>query len=293
MPLSEETNEGQGFIVRLRVRLAKALNVEEAKLAFSVGGCEAVVLSPDMKQPLARDEWAIIRVPGFDDQEQAEAFGSRLETTVQIASLKCRLGVDAGERRATARFGQIVVDHMKEHGVNIHPNVHGLYTYSNSSNVAFPDMKLTTMVRTQPEPFISEITSIFSALPAAELKTYDAVRLMNDALTHSEAVAQVLLALAAVEFLTQGEKWTTAQQNALRRLAAEIKTDPNISASEGDEIADAITRSMHRMGVRQGARRLFANLNLEYLKRIGTNSMIIGMIFFMDLDICPVRNNKT
>lgn len=255
------------FIVRLRVRLATALNVQDAKLVFSVGNREALVLSPDMEQPLANDKWTIIRVPGFDSPEQAESFGERLEKTVQIASLKCRLGVDAGERRATTGFGKIIVDQMKEHGVDVHPNVHGLYIYPSSPNARFTNVNMTLESHVQPAPFISELTNIFSALPTTELKTYDAVRMMNDALTHREAVAQLALAIAAVEFLAQGQDWTPSQKEALQRLTDHALADAHLSASEVTEIADAIGRSMQRMGIGQGVRRLLKTLNLDYLKK--------------------------
>ena len=126
---------------------------------------------------------------------------------------------------------------------------------------------MTLAVRTQPEPFISEITSVFSALPAAELKTYDAVRMMNDALTHGEAVAQLALAIAAVEFLARGQDWMPSQKEALQRLVNHAQADAHLSKSDADEIVDAIARSMQRMGVGQGVRRLLSNLNLDYLKK--------------------------
>jgi hypothetical protein len=75
-----------------------------------------------------------------------------------------------------------------------------------------------------------------------------------------------VLSLSAVESLGQNEKWTEKQTLLINQLATQAE-----SRSHGDieynEVAEALRRSLYRLGLRQGVMRILASLDLQHLRK--------------------------
>jgi hypothetical protein len=91
------------------------------------------------------------------------------------------------------------------------------------------------------------------------------VRILNLALINSQPLAQIALSLSAVESLGQNEMWTEKQIALIRELAT-IADGSSNSDAESKEVADALRRGLHRIGLRQGVMRIFADLGLQHLR---------------------------
>jgi hypothetical protein len=75
-------------------------------------------------------------------------------------------------------------------------------------------------------------------------------------------------AVSSVGFypLGQNERWTEKQTALINKLATEVESSSG-SDVECKEVAEALRRSIHRIGLRQGVLRIFAGLGLEHLRK--------------------------
>ena len=92
------------------------------------------------------------------------------------------------------------------------------------------------------------------------------VRILNLALMSAEPLTQVVLSISVIEALGQEENWTERQKVFLTRLARDVENAGGAGNDE-KEIADALRRSMHRIGLRQGVLRIFVRLDISHLKK--------------------------
>jgi hypothetical protein len=92
------------------------------------------------------------------------------------------------------------------------------------------------------------------------------LRLLNLALMTSEPLAQMVLAISAVEELGQNEKWSEAQLALIKQLAAIADASGDLSADQGGEVAKSIRGGLFRLSLRQGVMRLLSHLQLDHLR---------------------------
>jgi len=255
-----KTDASTGFGVRLRFRTTKGFTTKETTLSAEIGGHQVTLVSPDGK-PLREGGWYCLRAAGFETQDDAVAFGTRLNIALQVTSLRRMLGVDVGSDRATSSLGKAVYDALAERGAFVRPNIHGLDVFEDRPGTAWFSASLQGSVSTNPVAIFNDISALVGAVGVSEPKKFDAVRLLNEALVSSEAPAQLTLAIAAVEMLAQGGKWSGAQIEAIERLAVTAEEDGSLSAFEQQELAAAVRR-VYPMGVMEGFRRLLAQLGL-------------------------------
>jgi hypothetical protein len=256
------------FRARLRVRLGKALTSDDLVLVLKIGGREVEIKSQTKDETLRNTKWVVLTAGGFDSQAEAQAFGEQLRTIVGVLGVCARLGIDVGNDRPTMWINEDwarSLDLIKEEE-RIHPNVHGLLVYPDDGLSRFPGGGMEAVVTTDPVQLLQTAESLGKALPIALTTAEAGVRILNLALMSAEPLTQVVLAISVVEALGQDEKWTENQISILNRLATNLENE-NESDTESKEIADALRRSLHRTGLRQGVLRVLSHLNLEHLKK--------------------------
>jgi len=82
-----------------------------------------------------------------------------------------------------------------------------------------------------------------------------------------EPVAQIVFAVSAVEMLGQDEAWSENQKRLLETLSIDAREANIGSIEERTEVALALTKSIHRLSLRQGVLRLLDRLGLSHLKK--------------------------
>lgn len=256
------------YRARLRFRVQKKLNLEPEKHVLAVSDRE-VVLSPQLPDcPIRDSEWLVMNTRGFPSEMDARVFAHQLKLACEVASAATRLGVDTGRDIATSGFGQVVKDHvLKEAGVMLRDNVHGIDVFTDEPNVRFGHMDATLTVHAAPEPFLTIVATLGASTGEVSQRTRDALLLLNYALMRPEPVAQIVFAFSAVEMLGQDEEWTLSQRQLLGKLAAIARDEAFGTVEERDEVAAAIERGTQRLGIRQGVLRLLASLGLQELKK--------------------------
>ena len=70
-------------------------------------------------------------------------------------------------------------------------------------------------------------------------RTTDAILLVNAALINPEPLAQLVLAISAVEMLGQVEDWSAAQRDLLEKMATSTEDHADISAEERNEVGQS------------------------------------------------------
>jgi hypothetical protein len=121
--------------------------------------------------------------------------------------------------------------------VEIRPNIHGVDVYSDASPVLVLNFNANALVSTNPEPFLSGTWRFFNEEWPLTPRLQEAITLLNAALINPEPLAQVVLAVSAVEMMGQDEEWSPAQKHLLKQLADAARTSDLTTAPEGVEVA--------------------------------------------------------
>ena len=213
--------------------------------------------------------WIVLNAGGFTTEEAARYFGTCLCRTLQLAALSSRLGVDVGENKPT---GWVSEEYARSNGlINEHerlaPNVHGLAILPDDDNTRIPVINIEGRVTADPEQFASALREAGENGATGFGAAANGVRLLNLALMNSEPLAQMVLALSAVEELGQNVKWSQAQVALIVQLAKAAEASMEGSAEERAEVAKAIRTSLFPLSLRQGAMRLLARLGLDELRK--------------------------
>lgn len=259
-------SEHRLFKVRLRVLMGKSLTSDQTVLRVAVDGQNVEIKSQKVDEPLRHAKWVLFISGGFTSEPAARLFGERLKSIVSIAGVCTRNGIDVGEDRATSQMSQ---DWAREVGLigqddRMHPNVHGLLIHPDDGLSRFLNIHGSGVVTSDPVSFLGAIEELGRAVPLPSVTASAAVRILNLALKSAEPLTQVVLAISVVEALGQDEKWTENQKEMLSGLARSAEKDESV---EGKEVADAVRRGMHRIGLRQGVLRVLSRLGLEDLKK--------------------------
>lgn len=257
-----------GYRIRLRVRLGKSLTSEATSIFLECEGRSVELRSQKAQEPLSRAEWIIFIAKGFETEEAARYFGERLRAQVELAALSCRLGADTGQNQPTFSMNE---DWARSMGLinkdeRLFANVHGLLILPDDEKSKTFSLEATATVTADPSHLIGAIVELSHAGLADLGDCAAGVRMLNFALMSSEALAQAVLAFAAVEALGQGEVWSERQKARLSELASQIDKEAIGKDDELFEISEALRRSLHRIGLRQGVMRVLHRLNLNSLK---------------------------
>lgn len=246
--------------------MSRALTCDEHSLMVRINGREVEIKSQDNAETLRTAKWIVLTTGGFISEEDAQSFGERLKSIVSIAGMCTRNGVDVGEDRATTFIDE---SWAREIGLirpeeRIHPNVHGLIVFPDDRLSRFPLSNPSVVVTADPASFVSAIEELGHVAPQALVVASAGVRILNLALKSQEPLTRVVLAISVIEALGQEENWTESQRAILSSLAIEVEST---GGTEEKEIAEALRRSLHRIGLRQGVLRVLARLGLEHRKK--------------------------
>jgi len=252
------------YAIRLRFRTAKGLTSDAKVLQFNVRE-HAVTLQSSDDLPLPQGGWLSLKSAGFENEEDAQTFGRQINYALMLASVRNVWGVDTGEGRPTSALfpGGAALFGLEG---NIRSNVHGLDVYEDLPDTKWFALSAKGHVSADPNPITRDIERFAPLLApvsaADEPVVYTALRLINEALINPDVSARLVLAIASVEMLSQGERWSESQIASLSRLVELAEQEESLSAIEREEVIDAVSRA-YRMSVRQGMRRLFRRLDLE------------------------------
>lgn len=146
-------------------------------------------------------------------------------------------------------------------------NVHGLDVFEDDPRVVFFAISGAGTVRANPEPFLPLVAELHDQTHVLSEQSRDVLLLLNYALMRPEPVAQIIFAFSAVESLGQDLSWSDGQRNLLAHLA-QIAVQSSLAApDERQEVADAMSKSLHRLTLRQGVMRLLSSIGLQHLQR--------------------------
>ena len=263
----DDMKEAIGFCLRLQVRLGTTLGTDEVCLTTRLAGREVTIRSRKDGQPISKAKWIVLGARGFATELEARAFGERLRANVQLAALCSGLGADTGLDKVLSWFSEdwsrsngLLASHQRYgphvHGLSILPdddNTVILYSEAQVTKTSNPDLFLDAMRELAEQPSITGSTLTLS------------VRLLNLARINPEPLARIVLTFSSVETVAQKESWSDKQRALIKKLAVEI-----IDHADGDperlEVAEALQR-MHRIGVRQGVKRVLCRNDLSHLQK--------------------------
>ena len=150
------------YRVRFRFRLGKKLNIADAERNFSVAGKNVVLASgAGDGKPINESEWLVLNTRGFESEKAAREYGHKLRAAVQLSSIACRLGIDAGIDLPTSGLGAAFRKQVEERtGASIRSNVHGIDVFPDEPNVVIFNVSATGTVLSSPEPFLPDLDAL-------------------------------------------------------------------------------------------------------------------------------------
>lgn len=243
------------YLVRLQVRIGKRLRTEKTSLSATVDGHEVLITSRYPDKPVSDAHWIVFEARGFASEKTARAFGEKLQLSLSIAGLCCRVGVDAG----IEAHQRIAPD---KHGVSVIPeDVNSIHFLVGTANVT---------VLSDPDQFVGALEE----LPAAQFGGADEsgvleslampMGLLNLALMTEDRRGQLVLALSAIESLIRHEKWNGRQRAWIKDAASALEESGN---EEMRDVAKRLRDILHyRTTLRQGVFAVLTRNGLEHLK---------------------------
>ncbi len=264
----DDLKEPIGFRLRLQVRLG-TLGTDEVCLTTHLAGREVTIRSRKDGQPISKAEWIILGARGFATKPEARDFGERLRANVQLAALCSRLGADTGPDEAKV-LSQINEKLWRSEGwlaphQRYGPDVHGLSILPDDENTVFIRIKAEGTVTSNPTQFLDAMRKLAEQPSITESKVTISVQLLNLAYINPQPLASIVLAFSAIETVAQDENWSDKQRDLIKKLVAEI-TNQAGGDRESLEVAEALHR-MHRIGVRQGVKRVLCRNGLSHLQK--------------------------
>lgn len=248
--------------VRFRFRVSTPLASDETRLRLELGGREALI-SADGDRPLRESNWLILNIHGLENKELAEKFGRRVAHAVMLAGARLGVGIDAGDDKASSGFGQVIVDAMAGHGHKLMPNVHGLLVYEREGTERFVQINATGTITINPALVFSEIALSFDGAVGVGVREQTALSLISLSKIAREPLAEAVLCISAVEFLSSDiSPWTDAQLELLNALRVHVLASTDRSNDEAKQVADALEH-LRRKTVRQSIKRKMTALGFS------------------------------
>ncbi len=172
------------YRARVRVRLAKAFTSEDTEIRTIIGGRPVSMKSGAKDQPLHDAKWVEFNAGGFYSIEDAQEFGLRLKTIIDIAGFSNRLGIDVGDEQPGADMNE---DWARSIGLitaeqRLHPNIHGLVVVPDDGLSLFPSFNARGRVTADPVSFLASLSELGDQGVITLGRAAPAVRVMNRAL---------------------------------------------------------------------------------------------------------------
>ena len=256
-----------GFRILFRVQIGKALYTQETSLDTYFDGRRITIQSDETNQPLSQAEWIVLSARGFSTETEAQHFGEKLRTAMEIAALCTCLGIDTGEDKDLSSFNQ---DLLRSRGTlgpdeSLAPHRHGLAVLPDKRHLLLKMGPASLLNLLQPADLTDSITELGNQSLTIRPAIAAPLRLLNLALINSDRRAQILLAFSAVEAAAQTRPWTEKQHEYIAQMTDDIKREfPG--SEEHAEIAKAI-RLLHHGSLRQSVIRLLRENDLAHLKK--------------------------
>lgn len=249
------------FRYRLRffVHAKGVVQHDERKHNFLSPSGREVSLSCLDAVSIAQGTELVLTTGGFPDDQSALQEGRKVKQSLLFAGAKLRIGIDAGGDRASSFLGAVVKEQMlREHGVNIINNVHGLSVYSEDIPVkTFSVSGVGLVSPTSAEEFAQTIMGNSDVASKLDEKTMLALELYGAShYEHSDRARFLTLVLAA-EALLEPQERELCSRAFVEKLIRSTK-DSSLAVPEKDSLLgslrwlrkESISRSLSRLAQR-------------------------------------------
>ena len=172
-------NDVATFRARFQIQGSRNLNIKEHEYRFNVGEHEVVICSQS-DMAINQSEWLVMNAKGFKLENDARDFAKKLKAATEISSVATRLGINSGIDVRTLAFGQFIKDRNREHGITIRDDIHGVDVFPDDPKVRIPYADQPTVsLPAEPNPFLSDLTTLFDAAENLSQNTKDIILLLS------------------------------------------------------------------------------------------------------------------
>lgn len=213
------------------------INHEEGTYSFVMAeGNTNTTLSSKDSNSISTGNKFVLSCGGFDSEEDAFNTGKRVKDSLLLSGIKLRMGLDAGRDKARSWLGISVKDMMlKEHGVRIIDDIHGLSVYSEEYPILTGSASgVVIFSPIDAENFTSMLSVLYQRMPEIS----DKVRLSLElyAASHFEKSdrARFITLVLAIEALLEPKK---------RKNSAKEVVDGLIKYAKDSQLDDQVKNS--------------------------------------------------
>lgn len=258
-----QTHDKPVYKVRLRVRLGGAINSDEPVLTETVLGHQMSVKSAERGAPLSSSDEIVIVATGFETEEGAASFGVALQNSLSVLGVFRGYPVDVADEPSSTQVSDYLVQMARErYGVTLRGNPRGVEVYLDDPSVIHIQATATGSVLYDPANVLGAVAELGGRVGGLDDRGREAALLLNAATMASHAVAQIALAVAAIELLAAGEKWNASQKAWIKSVCGQVEGDESLSVVERDELARALS-SLFNFGALEKTRRLIRSLGAD------------------------------
>ena len=219
--IADDMRNEVGRRMWLKVRVGKSLSSDNPHLELEFLGRPVIVANDDKGEPLSEARWLLFSARGFKDEEEANDFGERLRRAIHLAGLSAKLGVDGRLSGHDRKLGEVGENWPRQMGLlkphqRYAPDVHGILIMPDDDNTLMPRMSVSGSVAASPSHFlhaIGEGDNHNTCPPVLQ-----AIYILNLALINHEPIAEIVLAISAIESLAGPPKWKVSQRLLIDEL---------------------------------------------------------------------------
>jgi hypothetical protein len=153
------------YTLRLRFTLAsEALYHDGEVIELSISGHPMPIYLQSQPIGPIKDARAFTLISrGFPSAEVALIIGERIRSALRLTCTDLGTGLNASDHPSTLNFGKAILDRMKENGVELRGEPHGLTVYPDENNIQFMSVQATGVVSNPIEWFTQRFSKYCDA----------------------------------------------------------------------------------------------------------------------------------
>jgi hypothetical protein len=259
--MTDSSQGASGFRMRFEFRLSTPLNHADGEFSFLLGGRSAVLQTIGGK-PLSEDERLVLNVRGFGSEHEALDFGHRAQPASLLAAIEAGMGIDVGQNKPRLQSSEAIKEAIRAKGYGtLRDRIHGVDAFLDDEDVFFLSLDASGRVLVPIEKLTGHLVDFFEVCPTRlSGRVERGVRLRAEARVARDPLAAFVLAVTSVEALTDDPPWSSRQEQMLAHAASALMATGDASQQEIEEVAQRI-RTLHKVGVMQGFKRLLVTLD--------------------------------
>lgn len=203
---------------------ANPINSDTDQIEFSLGE-RKIKLKSEFGNSIKGSNALILLSGGFDSQENAVEYGTRLQNSLSLCGPLLRRGIDVGSEKTIIGAGRTIKKSSEDEGAQFLEAVHGLLVYREDIETKFiTGHPPTVTISFHSEDFFSALDTAYQLDPIYTPKEEIAFKLYNSSFFENTPTAKFLSLINVLEVLSNRSDEDESVKIILRDLISFVKS---------------------------------------------------------------------